>query len=168
MTCFKFLLWRSHITPHPHATSTNRLPRRAITTQKRNKEEWAPRSRYRTGRMNLKTTNNPPLGKTLVSIMHIFYWHQMYWKAPQKTDCLNKCYIFQSRQQEENPFVPVPPGLAKKWRHEWQYLVGGPGQGHLPVLHKTQRSSGQPVGYSERESQENDLSKDGSSSEELW
>lgn len=39
-------------------------------------------------------------------------------KSLKKTDFLNKCYIFQSRQQEENPLVPVPPGLAKKWRHE--------------------------------------------------
>lgn len=76
--------------------------------------------------------------------------------------------FFHLRQQEENPPVPVPPGLAKKRWHEWKYLVGGPGQGHLPVLHKTQRSSGKSLGYSERKSQNNDLPENGSSSEELW
>lgn len=76
--------------------------------------------------------------------------------------------ISHSRQQEENPPVPVPPGPAQKGRHERQHLVGGPGQGHLPVFHQTQRGSGDPLGDPEGKSQKNDLPKNGQSLEELW
>lgn len=58
---------KSHITPQLCATNTNPLPRLAITTQKGNKEESVPRSRYQMGRMNLKTTTTPPSGKTLTT-----------------------------------------------------------------------------------------------------
>lgn len=152
---------RFHITPLLCATSIQVLPPPGITSQNRNREEWAPHLRCQMGKMSMTVTNSLPSGKTLVSPA------ALCWNSDFRAVFNEPVLIFQSRQ-EENALVPVPSGPATKWWYEWEHLVGGSGQGHFPVLHETQRSSGQQVGCWEGQPQNNDLSKDGPSAQELW
>lgn len=72
-----------------------------------------------------------------------------------------------TRQQKEDPLVPVPFGPFEKRGHEGQYLVGGPGQRHVSVFFQTQGGPRTPLGHPERKPQKNDISENGSSFTQL-
>lgn len=71
------------------------------------------------------------------------------------------------RKQKESAPLSVPLGPSSRRRHAGLHLVGGQRKRHLSVLLQTQGDSRQPMGPTEGQPQDDDLSEDGPGSEEL-